>query len=204
MPKTPSASDLPGTRAERSEVIAAMGPSVSIQTLEYPDVASAMTQLQECNIAHFACHGVSDPVDPSRSGLILQTARTSTQELRQDILSVREVSQAHLSRAEIAYLSACSTAQNQAIRLLDEVLHVVSGFQVAGFRHVVGCLWPSDDKVCVDVAKSFYSELGQGGTARYNDRATALALHKAVVKIRERNEYRKRPLLWAQYVHFGA
>ena len=204
MPKTPSASNLPGTRAERSEVIAAMGPSVSIQTLEYPDVASAMTQLQECNIAHFACHGVSDPVDPSRSGLILQTARTSTQEPRQDILSVREVSQAHLSWAEIAYLSACSTAQNQAITLSDEVLHVVSGFQVAGFRHVVGCLWPSDDKVCVDVAKSFYSELGQGGTARYNDRATALALHKAVVKIRERNEYCKRPLLWAQYVHFGA
>ena len=204
MPKTPSASDLPGTRAERSEVIAAMGPSVSIQTLEYPDAASAMTQLQECNIAHFACHGVSDPVDPSRSGLILQTARISTQEPRQDILSVREVSQAHLLHAEIAYLSACSTAQNQVITLSDEVLHVVSGFQVAGFRHVVGCLWPSDDKVCVNIAKSFYSELSQGGTAKYNDRATALALHKAVMKIRERNEYRKRPLLWAQYVHFGA
>ena len=45
-------------------------------------------------------------------GLILQTARTSTQEPKQDILSVRRVSQAHLSRAEIAYLSACSTAQN--------------------------------------------------------------------------------------------
>lgn len=55
----------------------------------------------------------------------------------------------------------------------------------------------------IDVAKSFYFELGQGGVARYNDRTTALALHKAVVKIRERNEYRKRPLLWAQYVHFG-
>ncbi|XTI93403.1 TPR-like protein [Cenococcum geophilum] len=171
MPKTPSAGDLPGTRAEKSEVI----------TLEYPDVASAMTQLRECNIAHFACHGVSDPVDPSRSGLILQTARTSTQEPRQDILSVREVSQAHLSRAEIAYLSACSTAQNQAIRLSDEVLHVVN------------------------VAKSFYSELSQAGTARYSDdRAIALALHKAIVKIRESGEYEKRPLLWAQYVHFGA
>ena len=81
------------------------------------------------------------------------------------------------------------------------MLHVVSRFQVAEFS---GCLWPSDGKVCVDVAKSFYSKLSQNGTARYDDRATALALHKAVVKIRERNEYRKRPLLWAQYVHFGA
>lgn len=38
------------------------------------------------------------------------------------------------------------------MRLSDEVLHVVSGFQVAGFRQVVGCLWPSDDNVCVEVA----------------------------------------------------
>ncbi|KAH0563243.1 hypothetical protein GP486_002188 [Trichoglossum hirsutum] len=214
MPKTPPAHkqsardplktprDLPGTRSERSEVITAIGSSMYIRTLEHPDVASTIVQLRECNIAHFACHGVSDPVDPSRSGLILQTARISTEEPRQDILSVREVSQAHLSRAEIAYLSACSTAQNKVERLSDEALHVVSGFQVAGFRHVIGCLWPSDDEVCVDVAKSFYSELGQG---RYkDDRATALALHKAVVKIRESKEYRKRPLLWAQYVHFGA
>lgn len=144
-------------------------------------------------------------LDPSRSGLILRTTRNAIEESRQDILSVREVSQAHLSRAEIAYLSACWIAQNQAIELSDEVLHVVSGFQVAGFRHVVGCLWPSDDKVCVEVAKSFYSELGQDRATRFNvDRAIALALHKAVVKVRESKEYLKRPLLWAQYVHFGA
>ncbi|KAF2465628.1 uncharacterized protein BDR25DRAFT_239619, partial [Lindgomyces ingoldianus] len=205
MPKTPCADDLPGTRDERSEVIAAMGPSASVQSLEYPDVTSAMGQLQRCNIAHFACHGVSDLVDPSRSGLILQTARTTTEEPRQDILSVRDVSQAHLSQAEIAYLSACSTAQNQAIRLSDEVLHVVSGFQVAGFRHVIGCLWPSNDNVCVSIAKSFYSELVQDRAVRRDgDRATAIALHKAVMKVRESKEYRKRPLLWAQYVHFGA
>jgi hypothetical protein len=70
-----------------------------------------------------------------------------------------------LSQAEIAYLFASSTAQNQAITLSDEALHVVSGFQMAGCRHVVGCLWPSDDRVCLQVAKSFYSELGQGRAA---------------------------------------
>lgn len=89
------------------------------------------------------------------------------------------------------------------------MLQVVSGFQVAGFRHVVGCLWPSDDKVdkvCVEVAKSFhYSELGQGTDMKFSiEKAAALALHKAVVKVGESKGYRKRPLLWAQYVHFGA
>ncbi|EFQ99578.1 hypothetical protein MGYG_02590 [Nannizzia gypsea CBS 118893] len=205
MPETPDANDLPGTRRERSEIIAAMGSSTSIVSLEYPDAASAMAQLRECSIAHFACHGVSDSRDPSRSGLILQTARTASKQPRQDVLSVREVSQARLSRAEIVYLSACSTAQNRALKLSDEVLHVVSGFQVAGFRHVVGCLWPSDDTVCVEVTKLFYSELGRAGATWYGtDRSPALALHKSLVKIRESREYCKRPLLWAQYVHFGA
>lgn len=99
-----------------------------------------MAQLQKCNVAHFACHEVSDLLDSFRSDLILRTTRRAIEESRQDILSVREVSQAHLSRAEIAYLFVCSTAQNQAIELSDEVFHVVSEFQVAGFRHVVDCL----------------------------------------------------------------
>jgi CHAT domain-containing protein len=203
MPETPGASPLPGTSLEKTEVIAAMGPSVSIVSLVCPDVRGTMAQLQECTVAHFACHGVSDPTDPSKSGLVLQTAREATEDSTQDMLSVQNVCQAHLAQAEIAYLSACSTAQNQARRLSDEVLHVVSGFQVAGFRHVVGCLWPSDDTVCVEVAKSFYSELVQSRLTKKDDnRATALALHQAVVKVRERES--KRPLLWAQYVHFGA
>lgn len=58
-------------REEGREVIATMESSMSIENLEYPDVPSTMAQLRECNIAHFACHGVSNLVDPSRSGLIL-------------------------------------------------------------------------------------------------------------------------------------
>ncbi|KFY28251.1 hypothetical protein V491_00549 [Pseudogymnoascus sp. VKM F-3775] len=203
MPKTPGASDLPGARVEQSEIVSAMG-HVSAETLEQPEVARVMHQMQQCSIVHFACHGVSHAVDPSESGLLLQTAGTATAKPRQDILSVRKVSQAHLSGAQIAYLSACSTAENRAIDLVDEVIHLVSGFQVAGFRHVVGCLWPSSDIVCVEVAKSFYSKLSRHRAVRYDDRVIALALHEAVVKIKNSDEYRKRPLHWAQYVHFGA
>ena len=75
---------------------------------------------------------------------------------------------------------------------------------MAGFRHVIGCLWLSRDKVCVEIAKSFYSKLGQSGAVEYQDRAVALALHKAVVKVYESKEYSKRLLRWAQYVHYGA
>jgi tetratricopeptide (TPR) repeat protein len=210
MPTTPRADSLKGTKKEKAEVTKALEPFVSVESLENPDAASTIAQLQECNVAHFACHGISDPSDPSKSGLILQKAGSGTEELQQDILSVQAVSHTYLSQADIAYLSACSTAQNQATGLTDEVLHVVSGFQVAGFRHVVGCLWPSDDMVCVEVARSFYARLFQDRAVRgdndraEDDRAVALALHRAVFKVRESEEYRKRPLSWAQYVHFGA
>lgn len=203
MPETAGQRSLPETRREIVEVELALGSSASIETLVHPDNKSTMAKLQDCNIAHFACHGTSNPMDPSKSGLILQKTKTATEESMQGILSVREIFQAQLSQARIAYLSACSTAQNESEILSDEVLHVVSGFQVAGFKHVVGCLWPSNDEVCVDVAKSFYAELNQSGDiGGGSDRAVAVALHRAVVKVRERRS--KQPLLWAQYVHFGA
>jgi hypothetical protein len=96
----------------------------------------------------------------------------------------------------IIYLSACSTVQNKAALLSDEVLHVVSRFQVARFRHVVGCLWPSDDKVCIAITKSFYHDLSQGGAVRFSDdKGVPLALHRAAMNVQENCEYRNRPLL---------
>ena len=67
----------------------------------------------------------------------------------------------------------------------------------------MGSLWPSDDKVCVTVARSFYTELYQSGIQRLDDPDVALALHKAVKAISEDEEYGKGPLHWAQFVHYG-
>jgi tetratricopeptide (TPR) repeat protein len=204
MPETPGADDLPGARAEISEVRGSIGNSAAVEILECPDVASSLSRLEHCSIAHFACHGISNYNDPSQSGLILQRAKTATEKPSPEVLTVQRVFQAHFSKPQIAYLSACSTAQNEADRLEDEVLHAVSGFQVAGFKHVLGCMWPSDDSICVKVAKSFYTSIGQSHNLWKDDRAVALAMHNAVLAIQESVEYRKRPLLWAQYVHFGA
>lgn len=43
-------------------------------------------------------------------------------------------------RAQIAYLSACSTAENRVPDLQDEGLHSVSGFRMIGYPHVIGAL----------------------------------------------------------------
>lgn len=98
-------------------VTAALGGLSYITALDQPDVASVIEEIQQYDIAHFACHRVSDRTDPSESGLLLQTAGTAATKPRQDILRVREVCQAYLPQAEIAYLSACSTAENQAAKV---------------------------------------------------------------------------------------
>lgn len=193
--------DLPGVTEEGMEITHMAAGYMPIQRLDLPNVEQVVDQLQNCSIAHFACHGSTDYADPSNSGLILQ--KRGGQGLEQDRLTVRRVSELNLAHARIAYLSACSTAENKAERLLDEVIHVVSGFQVAGFPHVVGCLWPSVDRVCVEVASRFYRSLLQRrmGTG-WDGRDIASAIQNAAMAVREAEM--NMPLMWAQFVHFGA
>lgn len=62
-------------------------------------------------------------------------------------------------RKNKAYLTFLSWLWYGCVKpIFEELQYVVSGFQVARFRHVVGCLWASEDQVCVAIAKSFYSE----------------------------------------------
>jgi tetratricopeptide (TPR) repeat protein len=201
MAKTPGACELDGVEDETSAIERALKGLAHINALDQPDAATVLRQIHHCDIAHFACHGISDMIDPSQSGLLLKTA---TVKPKQDLLTVRALFKHNYQQARIAYLSACSTAENRAKGLVDEVLHVVSGFQIAGFRHVIGCLWPADDGVCVEVARSFYAELCKSGTLDYTDRAVSMALHKAVLEISMSVEYGKRPLHWAPYIHCGA
>jgi hypothetical protein len=208
MPKTPRGandrmafSELKGVRKERKQVAKTVKRYMHTDKA-VSDIDIVLSRLEECQVAHFACHGISDMADPSNSGLVLQR-RAADGTLEQGHLSVYRISHLQLRRAQIAYLSACSTAENKAARLQDEVIHIVSGFQVAGFPHVVGSLWPAGDAECVEVATSFYSSLfSQEGQPRFEGRQVALALQKAVMAVRAADM--DMPLNWAQFVHFDA
>ncbi|KAK4244031.1 CHAT domain-containing protein [Corynascus novoguineensis] len=173
----------------------------SIKALGYTQHRSRATGRAEGSllIATMPTTPPRDHIDPSNSGLVLQK-QGEGQEAEQDRLTVHRISELSLAHAYIAYLSACSTAENTSTELSDEVIHVVSGFRVAGFPHVVGCLWPSVDRICADVASKFYESL-QGGK-RWDGRAVAWAVREAVLAVREAEM--EMPLVWAQFVHFGA
>ncbi|MFF5488286.1 CHAT domain-containing protein [Streptomyces virginiae] len=166
-----------------------------------PTKTRVLTSLPEFSIVHFACHGASDPKDPSQSRLLLHDHES-------DPLTVASLASIKLDQAGLAYLSACRTAFTGATDLIDESIHLASAFQVAGFRHVVGTLWEVDDAIAARIAEAFYSALQTASGLSTNN--AAQALHHAVRRVRDGayltgpNDLTQVPSLWAAYVHAGA
>ncbi|KAL4745229.1 CHAT domain-containing protein [Aspergillus terricola var. indicus] len=167
--------------------------------------------LPQCKIFHFAGHGYTDSLDPSKSYLLLEDAQPlSVANLLQ--INIRE----HLPF--LAYLSACGTGQIRDERFLDESIHLISGFQLAGFRHVIGTLWEVNDEICVELARITYEGIREGDMT---DDSVCRGLHKATRELRDRwlnnpskvrrgrSTVRKAAdeteanTLWVPYVHFG-
>ena len=157
-------------------------------------VEGVVGRLGSCSIAHFACHGRTDSRDPSNSGLDLD---------KNVRLTVGRVAELMQKNARLAYLSACSTAANEAAHLSDEVIHIVSGFQVAGFPFVIGCLWEAFGGDCAVVVETFYSVLLKGDLQhRWGGYEVAVSLREAVGSLRE--DTPDMPLCWAPFIQFGA
>jgi CHAT domain-containing protein len=187
---TPGESALPGAIKEVNVIQGATILVLSSKILVHPNAQSVLERLGQYNMIHFACHGMSDPLDPFHSCLLLRDDINGARKV--DKLMVRQISEVSSMCAKIAYLSACSMAQNRVAPLVDEVIHLASGFQVAGFRHVVSSMWASDDKICVDMAKGFYARIQGRVGWEEADREVAVAVHDSILEIR--SKLRKVPL----------
>ncbi|MFF5010576.1 CHAT domain-containing protein [Streptomyces phaeochromogenes] len=150
--------------------------------------------LHSHGMVHLACHGISDWGDPNASRLLLH-------DHDEHPLTVGLVAKSHLPGAALAYLSACDTTQG-APGLHDEALHITSAFQLAGYRRVIGTLWPVDDEAARHIAGAFYATLTRAGTAPPRPEQTFHALHHAVRELRNQCGGRS-PSLWAGHVHVG-
>jgi len=192
--------DLPGVIEEKDQLISAARQYVSARQLDRPSAEGVIEILSNCCIAHFACHGYTNHLDPSDSGLIFQIREGG--QTKQDRLTVQRLSELNLRNAKIAYLSECSTIENNVPGLSDEVIHVASGFQVASFPHVICCLWPSVDSVSAQVASNFHSWVLGRRAVKWDDRLVAMTLHQAVTEARRTKM--SMPLEWARFVHYGA
>ena len=73
---------------------------------------------------------------------------------------------------------------------------MASSFQIAGFHHVIGTLWPADDDACVMMATEFYSSLLETDDV-------AVAYRNAIMKLRRFYRHGLTSL-WAPFILLGA
>ncbi|MFF5234398.1 CHAT domain-containing protein [Dactylosporangium sp. NPDC000521] len=168
--------------AEAEQVRQQLGPDTTLLLDEQATHAAVVAGLRRTTWAHFACHALP-AADPGDSRLALHDRG----------LTVRELMSYELDGPYLAYLSACTTAHG-GTALPDEAIHIASAFQLAGFTHVVGTLWPISDAVAPEFAQRVYRRFGAGTEP-------ALAVHEAVREMRD--AYRNQPVHWASHVHFG-
>ncbi|RYP14182.1 hypothetical protein DL765_006543 [Monosporascus sp. GIB2] len=137
-----------------------------------------LKHLQECRVFHFAGHGYTHASDPSKSHLRLEGGHEDSIRVS-DLLNIN----LHKQPPFLAYLSACGTGQMKADELIDESIHLISGCQLAGFRHVIGTLWEVNDTICVDMARGIYEGMRDGNMS---DESVCLGLHNASRRLRDR------------------
>jgi tetratricopeptide (TPR) repeat protein len=154
---------------------------------------SVINALQRHGIAHLACHAVADWSDPASSRLILHDHLTHP-------LTLHDITQLHLESAQLAYLSACSTTDSNPLQV-DESTQLTAAFQLAGYRNVIGTLWPINDQSAVDVARDVYAVLTSDGPRQPALDTVAEALHHATRQQRKRTT--ALPTRWAAYIHYG-
>ncbi|KAK6528991.1 hypothetical protein TWF694_004215 [Orbilia ellipsospora] len=180
MSKTTGHSDLYFAEKE-IEVLGGLCPALGLTAkkpahLQRDDVLSGLSC---CGVFHFAGHGSFNRSDPSKSCLLLNDWETAP-------LTVSKLWEYKLQNNPrppfLAYLSACSTGANDELRLSDEGINLVSAYQLAGFRHVIGTLWEVDDLYCVKIAKKIYETIRDVGGLK--DENISLALHTALVALR--------------------
>lgn len=204
MPTTRGRAKLSCVEDEIEDIAEVVEPNFTVKSLLHPQPTSVLSHLSSYDMVHFACHAVCDSKNPLNGHLMLESEQAEASETEKcGALTVERILKMDLKRARVAYLSACSTAENRATNILDEAIHLASGFQVAGVAHVLGTMWPTPDLVSRDVAVGFYQHLAAllGESGVDNGRAVAEAFHLAVKEVR--SEYEDKPLFWAQFVHFG-
>jgi hypothetical protein len=202
----PGLPSLPNTRVEADRIRDIM-PSAGLTTLSgnQTSIDNVLKALPYASVLHLACHGHQSQDDTLTSGFSLHDGR----------LTLKRLMELDLSRAELAYLSACETASTDEYQP-DEAISLAATMLFVGFKSVIATMWcaPCKDELAttlsfttrsmndVDgpfIAERVYQAIFRDGKLDLN--AVPYALDAAVRQLRQTGAH---PSRWATYVHIGA
>jgi len=205
VPKTPAAGcPILRTEAEVEAISqSAHDSGIPIEIPGHPRISDTLESMRKHSIIHFACHGEPDLTDPSQTSLLVWKDVDNV-----DRLTVARLNEENHDHAQLAYLSACCTAQQYVLGLIDESLHLGSAFQLMGFPSVIATLWEADDGAAAAVAAEFYKRFLGPLNGMRSSEAAARCLHEATQIVRTRKKGRGKAsddvIAWAPFVHVGA
>ena len=182
---------LPGTRAEAKAIgtVTLLGKAATEAGLR----AEIARKDARWHAIHFACHGLVDPENPTRSSLAL------TPDAENDgFLTSLEVLRANIP-SDLIVLSACETGTGTIFKG-EGIVGLTRAFMFAGSPRVICSLWKVDDEATKALMVRFYELWNpQDGTPGL---PTAEALRKAQEFVRSQEKW-KHPYFWAAWVLWG-
>jgi CHAT domain-containing protein len=187
---TSGCAPLPGT-VEELDRIQEQASDVKFTRIDGDSATSAsvLSAMQNHSWVHLACHAAQNLSEPLASAFHLHGSQ----------LSLETIAQHSLKAAELAFLSACQTAQGDE-KLPEEAVHLAAGMIMAGYSTVIGTMWSIKDEDAPVVAASFYSRLLEGGVP--DSQKAARALHDAVTRLRDKVGD-KSFARWVPFIHMG-
>ncbi|KAG1837334.1 TPR-like protein [Suillus subalutaceus] len=111
-------------------------PTVSFTKIMSVDAMKlrVLYTLRDNTWLHLSCHGTQKLDEPFKSAFLM----------RDQPLSLLDITQIDLSRYQFAFISACETAVSD-LSTPNEVIHLAAGLQFAGVKSVIGTLWKVND-----------------------------------------------------------
>lgn len=152
-----------------------------------------MESIRSKTWVHFACHGHLKPGRPFDSSFELFDEKH---------LTLLDIVENKLPHAELAFLSACHSAEQTPGSAHDEVLHLAAGMQFCGYRSVIGTMWEMNDEDGPFVVEHFYKRmLPKKDTQRIGYKGSARALQKTILLLRAQKVSVEK---WVNFIHIGA
>ncbi|KAG8218910.1 hypothetical protein J3R82DRAFT_4592 [Butyriboletus roseoflavus] len=149
-------------------------------------IARVTDEFRKNEWVHLACHGIPNRKQPFESAFALHDGR----------FTIEQIIRCELENPQFAYLSACHTTVGDEDSP-DEVMHLASAMQFAGFRSVIGTMWAVDDGETNKITSVFYDNMKEEfGRLDYARAALALNRTMKLVDI----PFDQRIL----YIHLGA
>ncbi|KAF8431594.1 CHAT domain-containing protein [Boletus edulis BED1] len=136
---------------------------------------------------HLACHGLPNRTHPFESAFALHDGH----------FTIEQIMRCEPENPQFAYLSACHTTVGDKDSP-DEVIHLASAMQFAGFRSVIGTMWVVDDGETNKITSTFYKHMVDESGCLDHTRA-AFALNKTMRSVKDLPLDQR-----ILYIHLGA